>query len=114
MARLHDEKNLRFAGVAVIVAAFLVGAVAGTVVEGAVCTARPAIARIGMTLGALLIIALDVALRATHRDAAERLGSRRFVDPPSGARIGGFLPAWMAGAGLLAYCLQDGARHGFC
>lgn len=114
MASLHDERNLRFAGVGIILAAFLVGAVAGSVLEAQVCAVRPSIARIGMTMGAALIVVLDLALRARHRAAAERLGARRFVDPPSGARIGGFLPAWMAGAALLVYCLQDAARHGFC
>ncbi len=114
MARLHEESNLRFAGLAVIVGAFLFGAVIGSTLEVSLCTQAPPVSRLGMTLGAVFIVAFDVLLRATHRDAAERIGAKRFTDPMSGARIARVVPAWMAGVALLLYCLQDGLRHGYC
>jgi hypothetical protein len=62
MARVHDERNLRFAGLAVIAVAFLTGAIAGGLVEVEVCGARPPVARIGMTIGAAVIVALEVGV----------------------------------------------------
>jgi hypothetical protein len=114
MARLHDESNLRFAGLGVILGAFLFGAVIGSTLEVEICTQVPSVSRIGMTLGATFIVVLDLALRATHREAAKRLGTKRFTDPMSGARIGRIVPAWIVGLVLLAYCLQDGLRNGYC
>lgn len=114
MARLHDESNLRWAGFGVILGAFLFGAVIGSTVEVEICTQVPSVSRIGMTLGATFIVVLDLLLRATHRDAAARIGNKRFTNPDCGARVARVLPAWMAGAVLLAYCLQDGLRNGYC
>lgn len=114
MARLHDESNLRFAGLAVIAGAFLFGAVIGSTLEVEICTQVPSVSRIGMTLGAAFIVVLDLLLRATHREAAKRMGNKRFTDPDCGARIARVVPAWIAGAVLLAYCLQDGLRNGYC
>jgi hypothetical protein len=114
MARLHDESNLRWAGFAVILGAFLFGAVIGSTLEVQICTQAPSVSRMGMTLGAAFIVVLDLLLRATHREAAARIGNKRFTDPDSGARIARVVPAWIAGAILLAYCLQDGLRHGYC
>jgi hypothetical protein len=112
--RLHDPNSLRFAGVAVIAGGFILGSFLGRWLEGQVCPHEPSYARIGMLTGALLVIALDLILRATHAEAAERLGARRFLDAESGARLFRLVPAWMVGVALSIYAAQEGLRHGFC
>ena len=114
MAALHEDKNLQYAGLAVVAFGFLMGALVGSGLEIELCDGRPSVARIGMLSGALIIVLCDLALRGTHEKARERLGNKRFWDPESGARIGRVIPAWCAGAVLALYVLQDGIRHGFC
>jgi hypothetical protein len=113
MASLHDESNLRYAGIAIVAGGLLVGTLLGKIIEGALCASEPPVAHISLVSGAAVVLIADLVYRLTHRAAAEREGWRRFINPLSGARIA-FVPGWMLAVVLLGYALRAAVSDGFC
>jgi hypothetical protein len=110
---LYRQENLRAASIAMLGGALLLGAIVGNALEGALCTWAPSYAKISLVIAAAIATFADLVYRYAFREAAERQGWRRFVNPASGAKLF-IVPLWLAAAPVLVVALVWGVTLGFC
>jgi hypothetical protein len=110
---LYREANLRHAGIAILGGGFVVGTIAGKLLERAICPTEPSVARFSFVATSVAVVLLDLVYRYFHRAAAESEGWGRFLNPAAGGRVVIF-PAWLVGVALLVYALVTTHEAGFC